>query len=484
MCYYRFMYWLRARIHPTWHFTAAVLGFVAGVALVLAWQIPPWLGYSAGTSLIIFALWRHRRMLLAVAFIGGVLLGLARGSGSMSELGAYLSLYDKHVTLTGRVTDDTDTAPRGTRLKLDTIVINNRSLPGQVFVTATGAEPARRSDIVTVEGKMSHGFGSFAATVTGHAVHMKRPVPGDVALEVRDRFAANIRSAIDEPEASLGIGYLLGQKSALPAELSDALKITGLTHIVVASGYNLTILVRLGRRLFAKISKYLAMLSGATLIVGFVAMTGLSPSMTRAGLVAALGLWAWYYGRTFHPVTLLGVAAAVTVAVNPSYVWGDLGWLLSFAAFAGVMIIAPIATAYFYGKETVPFVAQILIETIAAQIATLPIMIMAFGQLSVIAPLANLLILPLIPFIMLLVAIAGFSVWLIPATAGFIGWPAEQLLRLQTAVVRWCADIPWALQEPSWQWWGVVGYIVVVALAVWYMKIRSGYLLRSASLVE
>lgn len=478
------MYWLRERIHITWHFTAATLGFVAGVALALVWWVGPWLGYVAGALLIVFALWRRRRMLIVLAFMGGALIGLARGSVAVVDLAKYKPLYGKAVLLSGVVADDTDAATRGMRMKLGNITVNGKQLPGQVFATISGAEMARRSDAVSVEGQLRPGFGGFAATITGKSKGVERPIPGDVPLEVRDNFAGQVRESIAEPAASLGIGYLLGQKSALPADLVEALKITGLTHVVVASGYNLTILVRLGRRLFAKVSKYLSMLSGASLIVVFIAITGLSPSMTRAGLVAGLGLWAWYYGRKFHPVTLLGVAAAVTVAVNPSYAWGDLGWLLSFGAFAGVMILAPVATAYLYGKEKVPFVGQLLIETVSAQIATLPIMIMAFQQFSIIAPLANLLILPVIPFIMLLTAIVGFVTWLVPALAGIVGWIPEQLLQLQIAIINWCADIPWALEKLEWPWWGAVVYSAIVAGAVAYMKYKSKYKLYNASLVE
>lgn len=478
------MYWLRERIHPTWHFTAAVLGFTAGVALVLMWQVSLLPASIAGVLCLVLAIWRQRRMLILLAFVGGALLGLARGSVAMVDLVGYQPLYFQQVRLSGTVVDDTDRAPRGVHAKLGNITINGQALPGQVFATIQDADAARRSDTVTVEGQLKPGFGAFAGNISGKRVAIERPTPGDIPLEIRDAFAGNVRASIDEPAASLGIGYLLGQKSALPADLVEALKITGLTHVVVASGYNLTILVRLGKRLFEKVSKYLVAVSGVGLITGFIAITGLSPSMSRAGLVAGLGLWAWYYGRKFHPVTLLGVAAAVTVAVNPSYVWGDLGWLLSFAAFAGVMIVAPVTTAYLYGKEKVPFVAQLLVETISAQVATLPIMIMAFQQFSIIAPLANLLILPLIPLIMLLTAIAGFVTWLLPVLAGVVGWPAEQLLALQVSIITWCADIPWALEKPEWQWWGAVLYIVIIAGAVGYMKYRSKYRLLNASLVE
>ncbi len=478
------MYWLRERIHPTWHFTAAVLGFTAGVALALLWPVVPLVAMVVGLGCILFAVWRKRRMLVVFAFVGGALLGLARGAVALGDLAGYQPFYFQQVQLKGSVVDDAEKVTRGVRVKLQNISINDQPLPGQVFATVEEADAARRSDKLTIIGQLKPGFGAFAGNLNGKSVSIERPEPGDVPLEIRDSFASQVRTAIDEPAASLGIGYLLGQKSTLPPDLVEALKITGLTHVVVASGYNLTILVRLAKRLFEKISKYMVAVSGVSLIVGFIAITGLSPSMSRAGLVAGMGLWAWYYGRKFHPVTLLGIAAAVTVAINPSYVWGDLGWLLSFAAFAGVMILAPVATAYLYGKEKVPFVAQLLVETVSAQIATLPIMIMAFQQFSIIAPLANLLILPIIPFIMLLTAIAGFTTWMLPVLAPIVGWLPEQLLRLQVAIINWCAEIPWALEKPEWQWWGAVLYILIITTLVAYMKYRSKYKLLNASLIE
>lgn len=129
--------------------------------------------------------------------------------------------------------------------------------------------------------------------------------------------------------------------------------------------------------------------------------------MTRAGLVAGLSLWAWYYGRKFHPVTLLAVAASITVLVHPPYVWGDIGWALSFAAFSGVIVLAPLLIAYFYGNTKPRFVARIIIETGSAQLVTLPIMLGVFGQFSVVALLSNVMVLTLVPYAMALVFVAG-----------------------------------------------------------------------------
>lgn len=480
--------WLLAKIHPTWHFTAACLGVVIGV-----WSAR-WVPHTGGltwlfTAGLLTLLWamRPRRFMLAAALIGGVCLGMWRGSATQESVAVYDALYGKHVQIRGHIADDVETNNRGQAVaKLARVTLDARSLPGDLWVTVVAGQTVlRRSDVMTLDGRLQPGFGSFTASMTGATlVKVEREQPGDVALMVRDDFAEHVRKAIEEPAASLGIGYLLGQKSALPPHLVEALTVAGLTHIVVASGYNLTILVRLARRAFARVSKYLATLSGGVLIVGFIAMTGASPSMVRAGLVASLSMLAWYYGRKFHPVTLLALVAAATVLVNPSYAWGNLGWELSFAAFAGVMIVAPLLQAYFYGNEKPRLVPQILGETISAQLATAPIILVAFGQFSNIAILSNLIILPFIPLAMLLTFIAGLGSYVLPAAAPIIGWPAELVLRSMVAVVEWCASVPWAQSEVVFPWWGAVVWYGLIAAACWYVKWRTRYRLYEASIVE
>lgn len=471
------------RVHSTWHFTGVCLGILIGVTLAQWWRVPVVLALLAGLICIVLAFWRQRRFLVVLAFCGGACIGLVRGSVGQAALGEYAPLIGTKAIVRGVVTDDVDVTPKGTtRMKLDNLLVNGTPYAGQVWVTTRGGDKVRRSDIVTVGGVMQEGFGNFAASLIGGTVeHVTRPTPGDVALDIRDGFAGNVRATVSEPGASLGVGFLLGQKSALPTDLIEALQIAGLTHIVVASGYNLTILVRLGRRAFAKISKYLATATSAGLVIAFIAMTGMSPSMTRAGMVAGLSLWAWYFGRKFHPVTLLALVAALTVLWNPSYAWGDVGWLLSFGAFAGVMIIGPLMIAYFYGKEKPPLPVQILFETVAATIATVPIIIATFGTFSNVALLANMLILPFIPITMLFTAIAGVGGML---HMPIFGWVADQLLGVMVGIVKWCASLPWAQSEVSWQWWGMALYFTVVAAACAYMKWRTKYNLYTANIID
>lgn len=477
------------KIHASWLIAAASIGIVIGAALVPHVEqtaFGSYLWFLVAISLGAIVFWKRSIYLVPVIIFAGLLLGLWRGSILESQLVVYDSIVGNQTELSGTVGDDPDVGKRGEMLlRLNNVVVKNHFIAGKVWISLDRGGDIKRGDTVTVDGRASEGFGNFSvAMYKAKIVTVKRPQPGDVARQARDWFADEVRKGIAEPQASLGLGYLLGQRRALPPELDQALVITGLTHVVVASGYNLTILVRLARRLFVKISKYLATLSASAMIVGFMAVTGASPSMSRAGLVAGLSLAAWYYGRRFHPLVLLPFAAAVTVLVDPSYAWNDLGWQLSFAAFAGVMILAPLLQRYFYGDKNPGTIRQILGETISASIMTLPILILAFGQFSNVAIITNLLVLPLVPLAMLLSFIAGVGGLILPGIATIIGAPAQWLLTYMTTVVEYFAGLSWAqttLEIQAWTVW--LAYVVIVAVCVYLWRVTK-YDLSKSNIVE
>ena len=477
------------RVHVSWLVAVASASFVEGVAAVLlvnqAWfASAAWL--CCGFMLLALSMWRRRVYVIPWLIIGGVFVGLWYGSLVRSQLEPYKQLVGMTVAVQGTVTDDPDRGKKGeTLLRLGNIQVDGHALAGMIWVSTSDTKDVQRSDRVLVRGKLVPGFGSFGAALYRAAiVQVQRPEPGDIALRVRDWFADLVHRAIAEPQASLGLGYLLGQRRTLPPELDQALVIAGLTHVVVASGYNLTILVRLARRLFVRVSKYMAVLAASAMTTAFIAVTGASPSMTRAGLVAGLSLAAWYYGRKFHPLVLLPFAAAITVAINPSYAWNDLGWQLSFAAFAGVMILAPLLQAYFFGDKKPGTIRQILGETVSASIVTLPILVYAFGQFSNVAIPANLLVLPLVPLAMLLTFAAGIGVLIVPPLAAVIGLPAQWLLTYMTATAQYLAGLPWAqtvIEIPVWAVWAAYGGIVALCLYLWR---ATKYDLRDSNIVE
>jgi competence protein ComEC len=477
------------KIHSSWLIAIMSACIVIGTAIVptinqtlfssLVWIV-------TGLSLSTFVFWRRSIYLIPFIVVAGLLIGLWRGSILQSQLEIYKNIIGHQVQLAGVIGDDPDSGKHGeVLLRLASVTINGHAVAGKAWISTSRASDMKRSDKVIVSGKASEGFGSFAVSMyQAKVVSATRPQPGDVAVQVRDWFGDHVRMAVNEPQASLGLGYLVGQRRALPPELDQALVITGLTHVVVASGYNLTILVRLARRLFVRVSKYLAALAATTMIVAFMAVTGASPSMSRAGLVAGLSLAAWYYGRQFHPLVLLPFAAAITVLIDPTYAWNDLGWQLSFAAFAGVMILAPLGQRYFFGDKEPSIVRQILGETISASILTLPILILAFGQFSNVAIITNLLVLPLVPLAMLLTFIGGIGALILPTVAHLFGLPAEWLLAYMTNVIQYFAGLSWAqtiLTIQPWMVWLAYSSIITVCIYLWH---ATKYDLKDSNIVK
>lgn len=477
--------WLTNRVHISWQLACLSFGIIIGAVCSLAAPLyfadPLWLVVSA--SLILVAAYKGNRWLCAAALLGGCCVGLWRGAMERTALQVYQPYYGLTVQVSGVLRDDVSFGAHGDqRFELTEVhLADSPQLHGRVWVSSSGKADIKRGDTVTVQGKLGEGFGTLPASMyRASIVKIERPHPGDVARVFRDWFASGVRAGIPEPQASLGIGYLTGQRSTLPVSLDEQLRTVGLTHAVVASGYNLTILVSFARNILAGISKYLATTSAICLVIFFMLVTGFSPSMSRAGLVSGMSLATWYYGRTMHPLVLLPMAAAVTVLCRPAYAWGDIGWCLSFAAFAGVIIVSPLLQAYFWGEEKPPMLLGLVVETSAAQLTTLPIILASFGQLAVYALPANLLVLPLVPLAMACTFFAGVVGLLLPDMAGFAGVPAAWILQYMTWTVEKIANLPGATKEIAFTaQMLVIFYVVLSLLMVWLWR-KTGYDFRTS----
>jgi competence protein ComEC len=446
----RFLF--RGTIHSSWLIAIGSTAFLIGVAMcavpggmILA---SPWFGILGGVGCLVALLW-HRSMAVILMLFSAGCLGAWHGANAKVELTGYDEFLNRTATVRGKVAEDIERGNSGElRLEIQDVQIKNVRLPGIMWVSASSRLEIKRSDIVILRGTVKSGFGNFPASMSFAKLEkIERPKNADIARDVRDGFSNGVRKVIKEPAASLGLGYVTGQQSALPPELGDQLKAVGLTHVVVASGYNLTILVRFARRLFARFSKFSSTMLASVMIAGFVLVTGFSPSMSRAALVTGLSLATWYYGRSMHPLVLLPFAAAITGIINPLFLWGDLGWYLSFVAFAGVIIMAPLVHDYFWGNAKAGFIRQILVDTSCAQLVTMPIIAFSFGQYALYALPANLLVLPLIPVTMLLTVAAGIAGLMAGASAGIIGLPAESILNYMIFVAKTIAELPGAQGE-------------------------------------
>ncbi len=438
--------WRYKRFHVSFVLAGLCFGVLFGLLAGRLIHIVFWWPIAVIAIALIIASLRSRRWYAClIIIIAGMMLGVLRGSLFAEQLRALDRYVGQQITVEGTIMQD-PVLKNGSNVweaEIGNIRVNDARHAGGMYVTIVSDDIVKRGDTVTFSGKALEGFGSFQVVMHRASLqHITRP--NDVFLAVRDSFAEAVRKVMPEPEASLGLGFVVGQKSALPSDLVEQLKIVGLTHMVVASGYNLTILVRFARRLLAKRSRYLAFAGSMLLVVGFVFVSGFSASMNRAAAVTILSLLAWYYGRKFHPVKLILYVAAVSAFMHPLYVWGDLGWLLSFAAFTGILVIAPIITQSLTKKGREPnAIFQLVTETLSAEIMTLPILIVSFGYIPIFALLANVIVAPVIPFAMLLTFIAGLVGWLMPALT-LLALPATILIAYVIAIIEWLASPEWA----------------------------------------
>lgn len=480
--------WWAKKLHSSWQMAAFSAGLIAGVATVIAMPLTliGWEWLFAGLLVAIVAVIKQTRWSIILAVVGGSLVGLSLGSFRQVQIEQYAYFYNKEVTLSGKIAEDPTISTQGQQsLQLSNIEIGQHKLTGKIWVSTASHVDLKRGDLVTVQGDLNTGFGNVPASMFRvKLLRAERPQPGDVARRLRDWFANGVRQAISEPQASLGIGYLVGQRTALPETLADQFKLLGLSHLVVASGANLVIIVRLLRRSLARFSKRLATTATFGFIAGFLMITGFSTSMVRAAIVAGLSLLAWYYGRNVHPVVLLLLAAAITLVIDPSFLWGDVGWYLSFAAFAGVILLAPLINHYFWGSKEPGAFRYIFVSSIAAQITTFPIIALAFGQYSPLALIANLLIQPLVPLVMLLTFAAGIAGVILPGIASVVGWPAQIVLKYMTDLTGWMSSSPLAYGEISLSGVITVGIYLGLIVIIIYLKRQSKHSFRQDNIVE
>lgn len=477
----------RKKIHSSWLIATISVAFIVGSHASLYTTFfarVEWLIF--GACIGILSVYRNKYAAIMLVSFAGLLLGLSRAGIELNSQNELKKYYGQELEIAGVVADDpTYDIDGDMRIKIVDVRINELPQAGVVWVSTSDDALIKRSDQVLVSGKIVQGFGTIVAAMYQAEVQkLIRQDFADVGRDVRDTFSEGIRAVVREPEASLGAGFLLGQTSELPEKLDNELRLLGLTHIVVASGYNLTILIRFARRLFARISRFTGLATSVALVFGFAAMTGFSPSMTRASFIATMSLLAWYYGRKYHPFVLLSFSAAVTVMINPSYAWGDIGWLLSFASFIGVIIVSPLIHAYFWGDKKPGNVRQVFIETMSAQLATLPIIAYVFGQYSSLALIANVLILPIIPIAMLFTFVGGLAGLLSLPFDALVGLPAQTMLRYVTSVVDRLSLLPQASAEVDFSMNAVIMFYIALFSVIIFLWRRTGYTFRDYNIVE
>lgn len=459
--------------------TDKILGLCAGflLGLVIARfhvEVPIWFVVSLG--LLIFPGVKKPFFHLILIVLFGISLGVWRGAAYMKELAPYQEFASQEVTLTGKVSVDA-VYGQGKQLSFEVKRVKFSSprlveAPGTIKVKGFGELAVYRGDILEITGKLYPTRGGKQATMS--FAQFRRVASEQTWVDTfRRSFTAGIQTALPEPQASLGLGILIGQRNTLPSETTQAFLMVGLTHIIAVSGYNLTILIDAARRLFERRSKHMMIIFAVVLMTFFLLVTGASASVVRAAVVSGLSLAAWWYGRPVRPMVIILLAAALTSFATPAYFWSDIGWWLSVLAFFGILVIAPQVLAWLYRARQPPIVAKMAVETLAAELMVIPLIMVIFGQVSLVGLLANLLVALFIPIAMLLSFIAALAGMATPLMAGWFAWPAQIVLTYMIDMTTLLSRIPHSFQSNVYLGWldmAVCYGLVLIGLSLLYRR--------------
>lgn len=171
---------------------------------------------------------KFRRFFLIGMLISGFLIGAYRMSVFNQDKDNFKHFYGQKIILTGTITDDINYGPDSElRVKLNHIQIDSKDYKGEIWLSSREDVSLKRSDKVVVGGQLKSGFGGFSASMTNaDIIEVQKTSTRDSGLIIRDNFA-DATDKIDQPGRSLGLGFLLGQKTNLPEDLQKKCKKSG-----------------------------------------------------------------------------------------------------------------------------------------------------------------------------------------------------------------------------------------------------------------
>lgn len=286
-------------------------------------------------------------------------------------------------------------------------------------------------------------------------------------LKIKSKFLKNIESIIPPPQSSLLGGLLLGTKQSLGEDLQQNFIDTGLIHIVVLSGYNVTIVAEAIMRSLYFLPMTFGVLVGSFSIVFFAIMTGAGATIVRASIMAILALIARASGNAFHITRALIIAGFLMVLQNPYILYFDLSFQLSFLATVGLIFLSPILEKYFLWLPKKFGFREIASATFATQIFVLPFILYKMGTLSVIAPITNLIILPLVPATMFFGFLTGLTSFVSKIIALPFGFISNTFLKFEIFIVKIFSKPNFAAIEV--QNFSIILVLVIYIFVFWIM---------------
>lgn len=285
----------------------------------------------------------------------------------------------------------------------------------------------------------------------------------------RSNLVSKINNILPQPEAAVFNAMVFGYENDISLDLKNAFNTTGTRHILAISGMNITIVASMLMSLGLMLGLWRRQAFGLAVagIAAFILLVGSPASAVRAGLMGGLMLWAKNRGRlvlAWRPVVL---AAFFMVLIKPTLLVFDIGFQLSFLAVIGLIFFNNFWLRVF-SFIPIKMVRELLSLSMSAQITTWPIILYNFGTFSVISPVANIFIVPLLTPIMFLGLGFALVSWSIILSQAFL-WPAWLILKITVKLVEFFGSFPWANLNLGKIGLGAV--IIYYPILIWLWKL-------------
>jgi competence protein ComEC len=512
------------------------LAFLCGIALAAAAQgLPTWAWAAGGGLTLAWALLgrghprralylRGVRLPLSVLLLAACLGGLRWHTAQPRFDAGDLPFYNDSgpLELSAFVSADPDVRDHAVLLRVTVTAIRAaedtepRAVRGTALVRLAPGTDWRYGDRLTLWGEPqtapeNKDF-SYRAYLAVRGIYTYLPYPsarrtgsgaGSPLLAglyaLRRAAYAQINAMLPQPEAGLLSGILLGMENDLAEPLESAFQATGTAHIIAISGFNMAILSALVIALFVRFFRLdLASLLAVIVIGLYTVLVGANPAVVRAALMAGLVLAARLIGRSSSGLTPLSFTAAGMCAANPRLLW-DVSFQLSFTATLGLVLLAgPLQSGMEAwaarrisaraARALAGVAGEYVLFTLAAQVMTLPVVLVHFGRLSWSALLANVLILPVQPLVMELGGAALLAGALWPPLGAALAWP---LSAYTIRMVEWLAQLPGGVSAVplsaglAWLYYGLLAAVMALRgrALPWRRWLRPAVLLTAFSLL-
>lgn len=412
---------------------------------------------------------------MATAASCGVLVTAPRASPSPLE-----SLADRvpHCELTGRLIEHAG---------------GLGSLVSADLVNCDGFAPGRDAGVVVVEpseidaGAIVSATGWLIALRTDDTFdEARRRLGAHTAMHVEEieqreaprglfGLAAGVRAGLDRATAGMDLeragllsGLTTGDTTGMGPATEEQLRRAGLSHLVAVSGSNVAMVVGATALMVSGLALWARLVACGLALGLFVLVVGPEPSVLRAAVMGAVGLLALALGRRTEPLHALGLALVVLLALRPGLVH-SVGLHLSAAATAGIVLFSGHLTRAMAGLPRL--VSLPLAVTLAAQFAVAPVLVGTFGELSLVAPLANPLAVPAVAPATVLGLAAAVAGALVPPLGWLCARIAEPFVTWVLAVGRATGSWSWASIDVSEAWAWPLGALVIAAALV---SLRAG----------